>query len=419
VLAGWPLWWALGVTQFVFPLFAAPLAWQLYRQQRVRVPPGFWLWALFLLWVLVSALALDVTVEGTLPPSGNGRYLAFTVRFLNYVALTVMMLYVANASERELPRRRLIGWFTALGVQTIALGVLAVAFPGARFRTAFARVLPSELLGADAGVVALAQVQSVLGETSPRPAAPFAFTNAWGNNLSLLLIWIVLGMVVAGPRRKLVLWPLLAVAVVPVVYSLNRGMWIGIGLAIAVVSVRLARRGRRGTLITLSVVLTVGSVVFALSPLASIVQARLDAGHSNDVRSSLARDAISSAITSPVIGYGTTRETIGSDASIAIGASPDCPKCGNRDIGSTGQLWLILIAQGVIGAALYVGFFLRTLWTHRRDHSPLGIAGTLVIALELFYGLFYTALTMALAIALLTVGLLQRNRESRSASVTP
>jgi hypothetical protein len=405
------------VTPLIFPMLAVPLVWKLYRRRRVRVPPGFWLWGLFLLWVVVSAVALDVTVEGTLPPSGVGRYLAFTARLLNYLSLTVMMVYVVNASEQELPRSRLIGWFAALGVQVIGLGVLAVAFPDFGFRTPLARLLPGALAEGQ-GDAALAQVQSVLGEASPRPAAPFTFTNAWGHSLSLLLIWVVVSYLVLGtPWRKLALWLLLAVAAVPIVYSLNRGVWIGLGLTVVVLAIRLARLGRMRVLTTLGVGVAVASVAFALTPLATLVEERVGAGHSNDVRASLAKDAVSSSIGSPVVGYGSTRAAIGGDASIAVGRSEDCPKCGNFDIGSTGQLWLLLIAQGIVGAALYVGFLVRTVWEHRMDKSVLGIAGTLVIALEVFYSFFYTALTVPLAVTLLTVGLLSRNSERRASAI--
>ena len=48
----------------------------------------------------------------------------------------------------------------------------------------------------------------------------------------------------------------------------------------------------------------------------------------------------------------------------------------------------------------------------------LGIAGTLVVGLEIFYARFYSALTMPLAITFLSIGLLWRNDQLRSAAVT-
>ncbi len=102
-VAGWPLWWALGVTSLVFPLCAIPLAWQAAKRRPVRVPAGFWMWILFLVLVAASGLAIDVDVAGAATSEGVGRYFAFGFRLLNYVAITVMLLYVGNMSEAELP----------------------------------------------------------------------------------------------------------------------------------------------------------------------------------------------------------------------------------------------------------------------------------------------------------------------------
>lgn len=407
-VAGYPLWWAIGIKDLIFPLAAVPLAWQLLRSRRVRVPPGFWLWGLFLLWVLASALAINLTAPGTLPPSGTGRYLAFAVRFSQYVAVTVFMLYIGNVAEERLPRARVIRWMGLLTVWVVVLGWLALAFPELRFRTPLAGLVP----GGD-GETALAQVQPVLGYSAPRPAAPFAYTNAWGSNLTLLLVWFAVGWMVLGSMRRRWLGVLVAVAsVVPIVYSLNRGVWIAIGLAVVYVGVRLALRGRLVTIGAAAVLLCFGSTAFVASPLSALVTQRAEAGHSDNIRTLLAEDALRAAVSSPVLGYGTTRDTQGSGSSIAVGQSPDCPRCGNRVVGSTGQLWLVLIAQGFVGAALYVGYLGRSLWAFRRDHSPVGIAGSLVLLLILYFSLFYTALSMPLAVAFISIALMWRGRQT-------
>lgn len=417
-VAGWPLWWALGVTNLVFPFFAVPLAWRLTRRGKVRMPPGFWLWALFLVLVLVSVMAIDVDVAGAATSEGYGRYLSFGLRLLNYLAVTVMLLYVGNTTEAQLSRRRIIGWMSALAVVAILLGSLSLLLPDFGFTTPGSHLLPGAVSGEGSGEVRLSQLQPVLGESSPRPSAPFPFTNAWGNNLSLLLVWLVVGWGVLGSKsRRLALWCLLAVATVPIVFSLNRGMWIGLGASVVVVAVRLALRGRVRALGGLVLLVTVVGFIFASSPLQTMVEARLNTGHSNEVRGALLGSAVDAASQSPVIGFGSTRMTLGSDASIAIGPSEACPRCGSRNIGSTGQLTLVLISQGFLGAFLYVGFLLRCVWRYRRDHSVIGIAGTLVVSLELFYALFYSALTMPLAIAFLSIGLLWRNEGLRDSTV--
>ena len=208
---------------------------------------------------------------------------------------------------------------------------------------------------------------------------------------------------------------LLLLSVVPITYSLNRGMWIGLGLAVAYVAVRFAARGRVLALGAIALALALGSLLFVATPLQGMVTDRLATGHSNETRTYLAQDALRAAQSSPLLGYGSTRQTIGSDASIAVGQTADCPKCGNRDIGSTGQFLLLLVAQGFLGLGLYVAYFVRTLWAFRHDSSPIGIAGTLVVLMSLLYGLFYSGLLIPLAVTFLSIGLLWRNAQLRAA----
>lgn len=411
-LAWWPLWWALGLSQVVFILAAVPLAWQLLQRRRVTFPPGFLLWVLFLILVVFSSFALNADAAGTATPSGAGRYFAYALRLANYSAITVVLLYIGNATERELPRRSLIQWLGVLGASAIALGVLSLAFPDLEWTSPVAHLLPEAL--ADRGVNRLAQVQPVLGEASPRPAAPFTYTNAWGNNTALLMVWLVVAYAVGSARRRLLLALLLVAAVPPVIYSLNRGMWLGLCIAAAVVAVRLAMRGRLAPVVWLAGLSALLVLAFAVSPLGSLVNERLETGHSNQLRGSLASSAVDVAMQSPIIGFGSTRDTIGSESSIAVGPTPECPQCGGRVIGSTGQYTLLLVAQGFVGVLLYVSFLLVALWAFRSDHSPIGIAGWAVLLMQIFFGFFYAGLTMPLAIVFCSFGLLWRNAQVRA-----
>lgn len=412
--AWWPVWWALGISQLVFVLAAIPLAWFLARgRRRLEYPPGFLLWGLFLLLVVLSGFALNAEAVGAAPPSGSGRFFAYGLRLANYGAITVMMLYIINATERELPRKSLINWFGVLGTSAVALGLLSLVVPDLQWTSPVARILPGFLT--DAGVNRLAQVQGVLGDPTPRPAAPYAYTNAWGNSTALLLVWMVVAYGIVGhSRRRLYLALILLAAVPPVVYSLNRAMWMGLGLAAVIVVVRLAMRGRLVPVVSLAGVAAVLALAISMSPLGGLVEQRLQTGHSNEIRQSLASAAVDIAKQSPIIGFGSTRDTLGSEASIAVGPTPDCPRCGGRVIGSTGQFTLLLVAQGFMGLFLYGSFLVMSLWTYRSDHSPLGLAAWAVIVMELFFGFFYTALTMPLAITFASIGLLWRNAHVRA-----
>ncbi|HEY1488244.1 MAG TPA: O-antigen ligase domain-containing protein, partial [Micromonosporaceae bacterium] len=132
----YPLWWASGLGVIIFPLMAVPMAYMLMRRRilagtPVRVPPGFLWWLVFLLVVVISIGMLGANPPGTVPDSLGSRVLAVLFRLVEYGALTILMLYVGNLGERQLPRQRLIGLMSWLFGVTVAgglLGMLAGSF---------------------------------------------------------------------------------------------------------------------------------------------------------------------------------------------------------------------------------------------------------------------------------------------------
>ncbi|MEH1016828.1 O-antigen ligase family protein [Micromonospora sp. CPCC 206060] len=412
----YPAWWALGLPSFIFAILAVPMAFQLYRKGTVRVPPGFGIWLILLVWVVLSGLMLDLTAPDTLPPSGSGRYIGWAIRVMNYTALTVTMLYVINLSERELPRHRLVRLFGFMAVVTIVGGYVGALFPQLKFIAPLNYVLPAAI-AKEPFVnrlmhVEVAQVQEVLaGEaSSPRPAAPFEYTNTWGENMAILLIWFIVGWVVLGGGfRRFTGYALVVAAIFPIVYSLNRGLWIGLVIAAVYVAIRLALRGRIAVLAGLALATALGGVLILASPLGNLLNERMANGHSDDIRATLSNGAVNAANHSPVLGYGANRALIGSNRSIAVGKSADCKQCGNRELGSNGQLWNLLTGQGYVGAFCYSAFFLWCLWRFRHDHTPIGIAGSLVLILMLFFQFLYGSLNTTLAYGLISVALLTRN----------
>ena len=58
------------------------------------------------------------------------------------------------------------------------------------------------------------------------------------------------------------------------------------------------------------------------------------------------------------------------------------------------------MAQGYPGAILYLLFLFQGVVRYWRDHSVVGIGGTLVLLLGMFYSLFYTSVVSPLAITL-------------------
>jgi hypothetical protein len=419
LVAFFPIWWALGLGSFAIIGFSLPMALQLRRARPLRVPRGFAFWLCFLVAVLVSGLMLGKTAPDTLPHGAATQLIAYTLRLLNYVAATVLLLYVVNMRGRGLTDRRIVGCLAAFFVVAVAGGLLGLADPGFNFTSPFEWLLPHAL--AENGYVrvlvhpAAAQNQDVLGFTAPRPKAPFEYTNTWGNVIGLLVVWFTVWAVRARGRGRVFAVVMLCIALGPIVNSLNRGLWVGLGLGLLLLAVRLAMSGKLATVIGLAAAVSTLAVVVIASPLATVVQERLNHGHSNDIRSNLAGAAYKGATESPVIGWGTTREVRGSYQSIAVGTTSGCARCGNADIGSTGHFWLTIFAQGFVGMALYLGFFLSVLLFYRGQRTAVGIGAQMTIIMSLWFMFVYSAVGWPLALQMIAVGVLWRQKQPQPA----
>jgi len=419
LLVLYPLWWALGMGTLIIFVLAVPMLVHLVRRRPLRTPPAFGLWLLFLGWMLVSTVMLSANPPGTVPSTASARLVSVAFNLAGYLSATIVLLYAGNLSEAEYPKRRLVRQLGFFFLVVLGGGLLGTFSPTFQFTSVVEKLLPLRV-AQDVFVKSLvhpsaAQLQDVLGFSSPRPSAPFGYTNTWGDCLALLLGWFIISWLRHASLARRVFGVIaLGLTAIPVVYSLNRGLWIGLGLAVAVTAVRLAFRGRLALLgVVLIGSLAVGAFV-AVSPLATIIQERLDNPKSNDLRTFTSDRTLEVLGYSPVIGFGSTRAALGSPNSIAIGQDLKCPRCGNPTLGSNGQLWLLLIAQGIGGAVLYVGYFLRSLWIYRHDRSPIGDAGILALALPLWFMFVYNALTMPLVISFLSIALLWRNHQENA-----
>jgi O-Antigen ligase len=422
LLAGYPLWWALGTGDYMWVLLAVPMAsrmiaWRAHGSRRLRVPPGFSVWLLFLVWAVAGVSMLTLAAPGTIESPVSHRLVSYAIRTGSYIGITVMLLYAGNLTETELPRRKLAWLMGLLGIYITVLGVAGILAPAFQFASPLVYVLPKGLQ-ANSLVSAtlhpgLAQLQDVFGaSTQPRPKAPFSFTNVWGQCLTMTVPWLVMACQQSGSRRQRIIGSVtLAFALVALVYSLNRGAWIGTGVAAAYIAVRLAARGRIGMLGGLAAALAAVAIIVIASPLHTVISLRLQNGKSNDIRSSLSALAVRDALASPILGYGDTRQQRGSPQSITVGPSDICPLCGAQAVGGTGQLWLLLICDGFVGAALYFGFFGYAAWRYRRDLTPYGLVGVLVIVLSFVYMFTYDEVPAPLGLTMLSVALLWRNEQ--------
>ena len=424
LLAGIPLWWALGVADYMVILIAIPMAARLYAwsaqgDRRIRVPPGFALWAMFLVLAVAGAAALPLTAPGTTVSPVSNRLISYGIRTAGYLGVTVILLFAGNLTERELPRKRLAWLLGLVGLYAAFGGLAGVFLPRLRFTSPLAAIVPNRIQNGNQVLQAelhpaLAQLQSVLSTSHGRPDAPFVYTNSWGNCLAILLPWLLAAWWFQGTRRqRLIAAAGLAVAFVPTIYSLDRGLWLGLLVAFMYLGVRLAAQGRTAVLATLIGGLAVAAVLIAASPLQSVISHRLDNGASNDRRGSLAVAALVDAAASPLIGYGDTRHQQGSVQSVAVGRTASCGTCGNGTIGGNGQLWLLLICNGFLGTAFYLSFFAFGCWRYWRDKTPYGLAGVLVLLLSFVFMIAYNAIGLPLGFTMLAYVMLWRNDRAR------
>ena len=382
----YPLWWALGVQVPAWVLVALPVGMWLLLNRRVLVlPPGYVALLLFLGWVGISAVMLS-----------GPRYLAaYGFRLVLYTAVVVIAVAVWNAADRGLPGRTVVRWVVALWGAAVLLAYPGILVNNLEFTSPFEAVLSVAGLS-DPFVTALthpefSEYDGLYG--SPRPSPLFAYTNDWGAAVGIGFPVAVHALVTArGRAERLLLGGLVLASVPPILVSLNRGCWITIGVAVAYVVARRAAAGdfRALAAVVVGVVGIVGTVL-AVEPVRRVITARFEYGNTS-TRATLYEASWSLALRSPLFGWGAPQSSAG------LADSNDV------SIGTHGQLWTILVSQGIAGLALFVGAVLL-IWWHARPVSgrdpdvwlhATGAALLVQIA-------FYEVLPVPLAVTLLAL----------------
>lgn len=383
-----PLWWVLGAGAFIWPILAVPMVLQLVMRPRIRVPRGFGLWVLFLVWMLGSATQLDTP----------DRWIPFLYRTSLYLSATVILLYVVNMPRSILPDRKLVLTLTVFWMIVVVGGFLGTLLPRAGFRSPVEVVLP-ERLAANSYVRDLvhpefAQISQFLGYEAPRPKAPFEYSNDWGAVFGLTVPFVLMGWGMASGLWRKITAGILVLSVIPVVVSLNRGLWLSLGVGFGFAAVRLAQKGRTRLLGGLLLILASVGLLLLLSPLRGIVEARIAAPHSNEGRLALYTEALTGVEESPVLGFGSPRPA----------SNPNLPS-----VGTQGQFWLVLYSHGIPGATLFVGWYLWWLWRTRRARTNLLFWARVVILIGLVQLPFYGQLPAQLHVLMVAIGLASRD----------
>lgn len=423
LFGGFPLWWVLGVSSFVGIFVGLLLTVELVRQRRIRMPDGFLPWALFLVWLVAGVFVLQVAAPGTSPGGGSGRYLTFGYRVSWYLAATAVLLYVVN-KRRQLSTTRLVRTAGLMFLSIVAGGWLGILAPHLDFPSVLEALLPHSVTRIKFVDILIhpqvTQLYQGAATDTPRPSAPFAYANIWGLNFACFLPFFIASWCGkhAGWRRPLAPF-LLLLALVPAVQSLNRGLWLALIAMALLVAIRSAIHGRVGLLLGLIVGVAVVAMFVVKGPAAELISHRLDNPTSNSTRTNLALQTTETvAISSPVIGLGTTRDVQGNFDSIAGGSTPQCPLCSPPALGTQGHLWLVLFSQGVGGLLLYLGFYVYQFWRGIRVRSGIATMGLAVIVAHLITMPVYDSLGMSMLAQMIAVGLLWRERQEQTDRLT-
>lgn len=417
IFLGIPLWWALGLMTAVPMVMAVVMARDLFRRRdRLVLPQGFLLWALFLAWVGLGVLVLWADAPDAVPGGGPSRLLVFALRAGWYFAATMTLLWVMSRTEEELPTRWVFELLAFLFVVTTAGGVLGLLAPTLEFRSLVELVLPSGLrnnaLVSSLVHPAAAEIQSILEKPGPRPQAPFAFANTWGSVMALSIPFFVVAWMLWGRTWQRVAAPaVLLAAAFPTVYSLNRGLWVCLAMGFAgLLLLQLARRRMVTFFGTIAAILVLG-VVASASPLGDIYEQRLTNQHSNERRSVLLSKTVENAAQgSPVVGFGSTRDVRGNFDSIAGGATADCSACGVPALGTQGHLWLVIFSQGLLGAGLFLSFFGWFLLSCWRCRTTTETVCAFVLAFFAFQLFVYDTLDLPFVVVMIAIALVARER---------
>jgi polysaccharide biosynthesis protein PslJ len=388
-----PLWWALGFGDLSWCMAAVPLwIWVLTRRNFV-IPPSVGLFITFILWAMITIFELD-------KPS---RLFAFGFRTTSLLTAAALAIYVFN--ERRVTREKFVDWVAWFWIAAVIGGYIGLAFPKGHISTTLASlVLPkgitSNELVKNMVRPGFAQQQDQFGVNVVRPKTLFPFTNEWGGNLGLLTPFFVLSWVMSGVKKRRNLGILgLVLAMVPMIKSVNRGLWISLILFAIIYSVRAVLGGRPAVLVAMIVGAIILTVIIFTTPLKTTIVERLSSERSTDARAGIYEEAFAGAKNSPIFGNGGPRPS----------KNPYSPP-----IGTHGQFWLVMYAHGFVGLALYLAWSGASIMAASRRVDRFSIVMSVTVIVGATQMFFYNLLPQALPIILVALGLACRPPDQTS-----
>lgn len=380
-----PLWWVLGPGDAIWIPLGAVMAVLLLRRGVAGAPRAFTLWLLFMLLMTVSVIGID----------SPGRLLGFLYRWSGYLAFTVVFVYVFNARERLTPRY-VLGVLSVFWLWTVLGGYASLLAPTFSFNTLLHYVLPGGLLSNElVGEMATRRLTQYKPDgwlqLDPRPSAPFLYTNSWGNVYSMLLPVVLCYVKMAWRTwRARLLAVMVPLSLIPAFLTLNRGMFLGLGVAFVFIAVAaFLSRQRKLLAAVVAVVVLLGGAALWLD-VGSRISDRTEVSSTTEDRANLYQETFERTLESPLFGYGAPRPSV----------TPGAPSAGTQ-----GQVWMVMFSHGLPALACFLAWLTWSFLVTARTRDPvrIGLASVLLIILveSAYYGVGTNGLILAMAVSAL------------------
>ncbi|GIJ79685.1 O-Antigen ligase [Micromonospora phaseoli] len=400
-----PLWWLAGGFYLGWPLLGALLFTLLATRGRVTLPPATRIWLLFLAIVVASATRLQSPVS----------LLTFALRLSFYLTALIVAVYVYTVARERPDQARVLVPLCAFWFGLVALGWLGVLVPRFELTTPVEVLLPGGVADVPFvnDMVHLGTAEYSVRSLNPiyRPAAPYAYTNTYGSAYAMTLPCVVAYAMLC--RRGLLRWALLVslpLSLVPAFLTLNRAMFLSLGVGLAVLGVRAVLRGNTRVAASIVAVLVLGAIVMLFIPITELIGNRVRSSDTNSDRLSLYAEVLRRVGDSPWLGYGAPLDvdTVSADA----------------PIGTQGQLWLVLFSHGVPALLCFLAWFVAAALNCARAISAAGqwlaVVPVVCLVQAPFYGMANQNLAVAFFAVAFATALTERERLTRRrAAVLP
>lgn len=335
LLCGLGLWWVTGITLAV-PTLAAVIMLVLMIRRGARWLPGMGPWICLLVWVIAAGSSL----------LGSASALGYGLRLADVFNAAVMGIYVASA-RKSLPRRTVVAALCAMWLTMVVLGILGQILPDQRLSTPMQAILPGGLqsnpLIRDLVSPRFTETQHPYGLDEPmyRTAAPFPYTNSWGQAYAMITPVVVAWVCMLRSWKMRALWiGFMVLSVIPALATSNRGMLVALAATAAAAAVRLMMMGRVRLALGILGGGAAAGLAFVLSGGVASISERLTYSSSTGDRLELYDRTLDRVIQKPWLGHG----------------APELDPVVGVAFGTQGMIWLLLYCFG-IPALLFFAWF--------------------------------------------------------------